>query len=93
MNQSGLLRAALRPLCAALLFLWSTQASAQTSSASPAYVEALIARAHTLHLAENAQWLHMGYWHKNPLTGYESDAKGPDYFLAKGWAWPILKRR
>src|SRR5690242_19226836 len=68
---------ALRALLAALLLA----ASAASAVPDPAYAEALIAKAHRLGLARDPHWLRLGHWRKFPLTGYRSDAAGPDFFV------------
>jgi len=64
----------------------SSGAFPDSSPDSSSYVEALISHAHALHLAEQPQWLSLGYWRHEPLTGYQSAALGPDFFLAKDGA-------
>lgn len=73
--------AALRFLLAALPLLLAPQARAAADSA---YVSSIVARAHALGLAHDPHWLRLGHWRKKPLTGWESEARGPDFFLAPG---------
>ena len=69
------IRAVLLPLLAGLL---APRAAAAVSPASD-----LAARAHELHLAEDIGWLRLGHWRKTLTSGYQSQADGPDFFLAE----------
>jgi hypothetical protein len=71
---TGALRAALAALPLVL-------ARAAAAAPDPGYAEALIAKAHRLGLARDPHWLRLGHWRKYPLTGYRSDAAGPDFFV------------
>ena len=72
--------AALRILLVALPLLFARQSAAAADSA---YVSALLRKAHELRLAQDPQWLRLGHWIKKPLTGWESEARGRDFFLAE----------
>lgn len=75
------LAAALRTLLVVLPLLHARQSAA---AADNAYVSSLIVKAHALRLARDPHWLRLGHWHKKPLSGWESEANGPDFFLAAG---------
>jgi hypothetical protein len=40
------------------------------------------ARARTAHLADSEEWHRLGHWRHRTFGGYESEADGPDFFLA-----------
>src|SRR5438132_11934621 len=66
----------LKPLVPVLLLAWALPARAAPS------VEELVGRAHQQRLAEDEQWIRLGHWRRTLLGGWESEADGPDFFLA-----------
>jgi len=49
-------------------------------------VDALVARAAELKLAEDPQWLHLGHWEKTLFGHWQSLAQGSEFFAAKDGA-------
>jgi len=46
-------------------------------------VETLVAQARGLGLDRREEWLRLGHWRKRLFGGFQSEADGPDFFLAK----------
>ncbi len=64
-------------------WLWSSAVMASPAPAEPDAVDALVARASELRLAETTEWRRLVHYQPS-LTGWRSEADGPAFFLAKG---------
>jgi hypothetical protein len=57
--------------------------SSRTAAPDRAYIEQLVARAHTLHLADRTTWLRLVHYRRGVFGGWSSQADGPLFFLAE----------
>ncbi|HLK40271.1 MAG TPA: DUF4105 domain-containing protein [Polyangiaceae bacterium] len=53
-----------------------------TTQGDPRYASELVARARTMHLAEEVEWLRLGHWHLGPDRTMLGEADGPLFWLA-----------
>jgi hypothetical protein len=53
------------------------------AAADAAYVDALVAKAHAMKLADDPQWIRLGHWRRTLFGGWKSEADGIFFFLAK----------
>jgi hypothetical protein len=76
---------AVRSTLAFLFALAEGLAPAETRAAAkaPAYVETLVAAARQRHLATTIGWLRLGHYRSSLFGGYESEADGKPFFIAK----------
>src|SRR4051812_46376499 len=52
------------------------------AAADPSLAADLAAQALALHLDHDPEWLRLGHWRKRLVSGFKSEADGPDFFLA-----------
>ena len=69
-------------LIAAALALPRAATAAGAPEPDPAYLPELVAAARAQGLAREKGWLRLGHWRARLLGGFESEADGPDFFLA-----------
>jgi hypothetical protein len=53
-----------------------------TTPGDPGYAEELVARAHTLHLADDVEWKRLGHWHRAPDGDFRGEPVGRLFWLA-----------
>jgi hypothetical protein len=70
-------------LVVAIALSLTSPANAEPSFASDSYVKQLIAKSGALNLAQKTTWLRLGHYRSGTFSGYESEADGPAFFLAK----------
>ncbi len=67
---------------AALLQARDARAAGPAVRADPRYIDALIARAHALHLADMTTWRRLGHYRHQLFGGWKSEADAREFFLS-----------